>query len=142
MQEMNNTDSCHLALCEILSYSISQVKRTVIFMHSKFTVYTAVLITAFLLIEGCSKQSPEQPQRKSFVATYAELLLLHEKEKMQNHLPDSLYQMKVDTFFLQHHSTREKFRKTLADISANSEDWKNFLQEVNRAVDSLRNRNQ
>ncbi len=96
-------------------------------------------VSVLVLATGCRTQNSVQHERKAFVSTYAELLLLHEREKMYNHLPDSLYQMKVDTFFLEHHVTKEQFRNTVADISADEKNWKNFLQDVTRAVDSLRN---
>ncbi len=109
-------------------------------MAKKITVTLLCSLCLLLLAAGCRTQNAPQQKQKAFVTTYAELLLLHEKEKMRSHLPDSLYQMKVDTFFLQHHTTKEQFRNTMADISADPENWKNFLQDVNRAVDSLRNR--
>jgi hypothetical protein len=131
-----------LALCAILSYSISQNERIKFSMTKRITAILLCSLCLFLLAAGCRTQNQLQQKQNAFVTTYAELLLLHEKEKMRNHLPDSLYQMKVDTFFLQHHTTKEQFRNTMADISADPENWKNFLQDVNRAVDSIRSRRQ
>ncbi|MDE3058524.1 MAG: hypothetical protein KGJ59_11265 [Bacteroidota bacterium] len=109
-------------------------------MTSCLKIFGALSLSFLLVAAGCRTQNSALQEHKAFVTTYAGLLLLHEKEKMYNHLPDSLYQMKVDTFFLEHHLTKKEFRNKVADLSTDEKNWKNFLQEVSRTVDSLRNR--
>ena len=72
------------------------------------------------------------------VVQYAELNLLYEKEKMVNKISDSLYQTKVHEFFQKNGTPEAEFKKNVEVLSQNNADWKQFLTDVSRAVDSLK----
>ena len=85
---------------------------------------------------GCSSSS-SKPYDRSLVVTYAELTLLYEKEKMNNKVADSLYQVKVKEFFVEKGLQQDEFKKQIEELSEENETWKMFIQDVTTAMDSL-----
>lgn len=93
------------------------------------------LLISFLI--GCS--SIKKPtDDKQFVQVYAELSLLHEKEKMIAKSSDSLYQVKVKDFLAKKGMSEEEFRSRSNDVMKDYKVWQLFLTDVSKAVDSLK----
>ncbi len=90
-----------------------------------------------LILSGCVSQ-PSRNYDTATVITYAELTLLYEREKMTGRQSDSSYKVRVDSFFASKGTEREGFKKTIDEISANSEVWKLFIQDVSAAMDTIR----
>lgn len=86
---------------------------------------------------GCSS-SDAKPYDQALVSTFAELTMMYEKEKMTNRITDSLYQIKVKDFFDKKGYKQETFRSVIDELSENPTYWKMFLQDVTKAVDSIR----
>lgn len=102
---------------------------------------TIFFITGSLLasiwIEGCSEHQ-SVPYDRQTVTTFAELSILYEKEKMAQKVTDSLYQVRIDSFFLSKGTTKEAFKERIDKISSDNIIWKGFIQQTTRAIDSLK----
>ncbi len=103
--------------------------------HFRFFMIV-IIFTAVMVSSGCSQRAKNY--NKQFVTTFAELSLLYEKEKMMNKTPDSLYQVKVNEFFGKKGTTKEDFKHKVDELSHDVDEWKEFLQDVSKSMDSLR----
>jgi hypothetical protein len=99
---------------------------------------TCVLFSILLITGNSCQNKPASLPDKQFVTTFAELSLLFEKEKMVNKDPDSLYQIKVHEFFLKKGTTPEAFKKHVDELSADNAQWKEFLQQATKTIDSIK----
>ena len=88
-------------------------------------------------LAGCNSKGSKSYD-KSTLITYAELILLYEKEKMVNKQTDSSYVIKVNEFFASKGLRQDEFKKRIEAISQNDEEWKIFIQDVSTAMDSLK----
>ena len=70
--------------------------------------------------------------------TYAELLVLHEKEKLAGSTPDSLYAMRVKDFFAARKINEDEFQRRIGEISRNDIAWRAFLNDATVATDSIK----
>jgi len=100
------------------------------------------LIFSFALCFSTILGSCGVPSAKKYppelVRTYAELLILHEKEKIAGNTPDSVYTMKVKSFFAERKLNEEEFQRRIADLSYNDVAWRGFLNDATVAVDSIK----
>ncbi|MFA6468100.1 MAG: hypothetical protein WCW35_04320 [Bacteroidota bacterium] len=99
--------------------------------------HTAMFFFAITTFHGCVSE-PSRNYSKEFVNTYAELTLLYEKEKMEKKETDSLYQVKVQEFFLQKGLKQEEFKKQTEELSRDAQIWRFFIQDVSAAIDSIK----
>ncbi len=88
-------------------------------------------------LSGCDTDAPHTFD-KQIVVTYAELSMMYEKEKMVNKITDSLYQGKVNEFFRQKGTTEEEFKKQIEELTKDNKEWRDFIQQVSTAMDSLK----
>ena len=86
---------------------------------------------------GCKKKHPSLTDH-NLVVTYAELSILNETEKMTNKITDSLYQIKVKEFFEKKGVTEDAFKEEITVVEKDNVEWKEFVQQVSTAVDSLK----
>lgn len=63
---------------------------------------------------------------------------MYEKEKMTKKTTDSLYGMKVDSFFVTRGTSKEVFKKKIDLLSKDDDVWKHFLQEATKTMDSIK----
>ena len=104
----------------------------------EFRVFFVIWILIFgICLGGCSS-TPSKPYDGSLVVTYAELTLLYEKEKMNDKVTDSLYQVKVKEFFEKKGLQQDEFKKEIEELSQKNEVWKMFIRDVTTAMDSLK----
>ncbi|MDD8018447.1 MAG: hypothetical protein PHP42_08740 [Bacteroidota bacterium] len=100
----------------------------------RFAIYCSCVLFIFY---GCHSD-PVHTFDKQLVATYAELMVMYEKEKMVNKITDSLYQIKVADLFRQKNMTEEKFKSQIDEIKMDNHEWRDFLTQVTAATDSLK----
>ena len=99
-------------------------------------IVTKILVLA-LFIEGCNASGSKKYSHQ-LVQTYAGLMVLHEKEKLNGNSPDSLYRIKVREFFASKNISEGDLQKQVADISQDDNSWKAFLSEATAAMDSIK----
>lgn len=99
-------------------------------------------VLAFIFCTGIALRSCGTPVAKKYppelVRTYAELLVLHEKEKIAGNTSDSAYIIKVQELFTARKINEEEFQRRIADLSHDDVAWRGFLNEATVAVDSIR----
>ena len=103
--------------------------------HIGVTV-TKILIIA-LFMGGCNVSGSKKYSHQ-LVQTYAGLMVLHEKEKLNGNSPDSLYRIKVKEYLASKNISEGDLQKQVADISQDDNSWKDFLREVTTATDSIK----
>jgi len=97
----------------------------------------SILPFVLIILAGCG--TPASKKFSSETArTYAELLALHEKEKIVGSTPDSLYRRDVADFFSARKIHEEDFQKEIADISHDDLAWKEFLTKSLILLDSIK----
>lgn len=106
-------------------------------MQKRILIFATILFTAAGFFQQCSTSTSKKYTYRQ-VVTYAELLVLHEREKMAYSTPDSIYQIKVNQFFVQRKITKEDFEKQIFELSRDDDAWRSFLMEATIAVDSIK----
>jgi hypothetical protein len=90
-----------------------------------------------MILAGCTAPASKKFSSET-VHTYAELLALHEKEKIVGSTPDTVYRRDVADFFSARKINEEEFQKEIADISHDDLAWKEFLTKSQILLDSMR----
>ena len=106
-------------------------------MHKQISIPLSLTLYVLLIFAGCSTPAPKKFS-SALVRTYAELLVLHEKEKIVGSTPDSLYRFNVKEFFAARKINEEDFQKKITEISRNDVAWREFHMEATAAVDSIK----
>lgn len=106
-------------------------------MHTRSFLVLSFVLCSSIVFECCGttaakKYSPE------LVHTYAELLVLHEKEKIAGNTPDSLYTIKVKSLFAARKINEEEFQRRIVDLSHDDVAWRGFLNDATVAMDSIK----
>jgi hypothetical protein len=106
-------------------------------MHTRSYIVLSFVLCSSIVFECCGtstakKYSPE------LVNTYAELLALHEKEKIAGNTPDSLYTIKVKSLFASRKINEEEFQRHIVDLSHDDVAWRGFLNDATVAMDSIK----
>jgi hypothetical protein len=94
------------------------------------------MISSILLV-GCVEE-PTINVDKEFVKVFAELSMLHDKEKLNAKLTDSLYQRKVNEFFKTKNISQTEFRAKSELLMNDHRIWQAYLVEISKTMDSLR----
>ncbi|MGA9406181.1 MAG: hypothetical protein WBW71_03505 [Bacteroidota bacterium] len=106
-------------------------------MHKQITLAVILVLASCSIFGGCSTPAP-QKFSSELVNVYAELLLLHEKEKIVGMIPDSLYRLKVKDFFEARKIDEGDFQKQINEISRDDAAWRDFLNKATVALDSIK----
>ncbi len=93
------------------------------------------IVLGCFLIWGCKKDEVIDIQ---LATMYAKFLLLHEKEKSEGQLSDSLYQQKVKILFAEQKISEESFKERISELQENPEVWRKFFTVCMRNYDSLK----
>jgi len=96
-----------------------------------------LLVMVMLMLGGCTTE-PKKPYDDALVNTYVELTWMYEKEKMLHRVTDSLYQVKVDSFFRARSYDQKTFKSVVEELSKYPDAWQRFMQEVTGKLDSVR----
>lgn len=100
------------------------------------------LILSFVLCSSFVLESCGTPATKTFspelVHTYAELLVLHEREKINGNTSDSLYTIKVKGLFAARKINEEEFQRRIVELSRDDVTWRGFLNDATAAMDSIK----
>ena len=106
-------------------------------MRKQISVAAIFMLFSLLICDGCGTPAPKKFSPE-LVRVYAELLILHEKEKISSTTPDSLYRLKVKGFFEARKIDEEGFQKQISEISRDDAAWREFLNKTTVAVDSIK----
>ncbi len=90
-----------------------------------------------LVFDGCGTPAPKKFSSDA-VHVYAELLVMHEKEKISGFIPDSVYRRHVNDFFVARKINAKDFEKQISEISRDDGAWREFLNETTTVVDSIK----
>jgi len=112
---------------------MSELKASNIQMKLVLMICFIVMISSM----GCKKKHPSLKDH-NLVVTYAELSILNENEKMVKKATDSLYQIKVKEFFANKGVTEDAFKEEITGVEKDNVEWREFIQQVSTAVDSLK----
>lgn len=106
-------------------------------MHIRFSLVLSFVVCSSIILECCGAPTTKKyPQE--LVQTYAELLVLHEKEKIAGNTSDSLYTIKVREFFAARKIHEDDFRRRVAELSSDDIAWRGFLNDATVAMDSIK----
>lgn len=109
--------------------------------HSFFAIRSErirpLIVLAMLAWYGCASEA-KNPYDDALVNTYVELTWMYEKEKMLHRVTDSLYQVKVDSFFRARSYDQKTFKNVVEELSKYPDAWQRFMQEVTGKLDSVR----
>lgn len=103
---------------------------------ASYFVLSCVLSSHVVLV-GCGLPAPKKYSTE-LVRMYAELLVMHEREKIAGNATDSLYQTKVRGLFTTRKINEEEFQKRVAEISRDDIAWRSFLSEATALMDSIK----
>jgi hypothetical protein len=103
--------------------------------HLSIPILLAPLL--FSILGGCGTPAPKKFSSE-MVRVYAELLALHEKEKISGSVPDSTYRREVREFFLAKKINEEDFQKQVIEISRDDVAWRDFLSKSIASLDSIK----
>ncbi len=106
-------------------------------MHKRISLPILFLLFLFIVFGGCSTPAPKKFSNET-VHVYAELLAMHEKEKLFGFIPDSTYRHEVRDFFSAKKINEEDFRKQVAAISHDDIAWRDFLSKSMTVLDSIK----
>ena len=106
-------------------------------MHKRITLPILFLLFLFIVFGGCSTPAPKKFSSET-VHVYAELLAMHEKEKISGSTPDSTYRREVREFFSARKMNEEDFQKQVAEISHDDLTWRDFLSKSMAVLDSIK----
>jgi len=106
-------------------------------MHTRFFIVLSFVLCSSIVLEYCGtpaakKYSPE------LVHTYAELLVLHEQEKIAGTTSNSLYKIKVKSLFAARKINEEEFQRRIVGLSNDDVAWRDFLNDATVAIDSIK----
>ena len=98
-----------------------------------------ILLLLFLLMDfgGCSAPSPKKISNET-IRVYAELLAMHEKEKISGSTLDSAYRRDVREFFSVRKINEQDFQKKVIEISHDDLAWRDFLSKSMAVLDSIK----
>jgi hypothetical protein len=91
----------------------------------------------FIVFGGCSTPAPKKFSSET-VHVYAELLAMHEKEKISGSTPDSTYRRDVREFFSVRKINEKDFQKQVVEISHDDLTWRDFLSKSMAVLDSIK----
>lgn len=106
-------------------------------MHSRSFHVLSFILCSSIVLECCGAPAAKKYPTE-LVRTYAELLVLHEKEKIAGNTPDSLYTSKVESFFAARKIDEEEFQRRIVDLSHDDVAWRGFLNDATVAMDSIK----
>ena len=105
-------------------------------MHKRITLPILFLLFLFIVFGGCSTPAPKKFSSET-VHVYAELLAMHEKEKISGSTPDSTYRRDVREFFSVRKINEKDFQKQVVEISHDDLTWRDFLSKSMAVLDSI-----
>ena len=106
-------------------------------MHKRITLPILFLLFLFIVFGGCSTPAPKKFSSET-VHVYAELLAMHEKEKISGSTPDSTYRRDVREFFSVRKINEKDFQKQVVEISHDDLTWRDFLSKSMAVLDSIK----
>ena len=106
-------------------------------MRTHIGVIVVKILIIPLLLSGCTPSTGKKYSHQ-LVQTYAGLMVLHEKEKLNTNSPDSVYRIKVREFLASKNISEGDLQKQVADISQDDNSWKAFLSETTATMDSIK----
>ena len=106
-------------------------------MRAHRIVLIFITVVFILSLGGCQPRSSRKYPRE-FVVTYAELLVLHEKEKVTGNTPDSVYRVKVRELLAARNENEGEFKKRVEELSRDDQVWRTFLGEATGLMDSIK----
>ena len=106
-------------------------------MRTHIGVTVANILIIALVIAGCTTSGTKKYSHQ-LVQTYAGLMVLHEKEKLNTNSPDSVYRTKVREYLGSKNISEGDLQKQVADIAQDDNSWKAFLSETTAAMDSIK----
>jgi len=106
-------------------------------MHKRISVPILFLLFLFIVFGGCSTPAPKKFSSET-VHVYAELLAMHEKEKISGSTPDSTYRRDVREFFSVRKINEKDFQKQVVEISHDDLTWRDFLSKSMAVLDSIK----
>jgi hypothetical protein len=106
-------------------------------VSARITFPILILLFLFTVFGGCSAPAPKKFPNE-LVHVYAELLAMHEKEKISGSTLDSTYRRQVREFFSARKINEQDFEKQVAEISHDDLTWRDFLSKSMAAVDSIK----
>lgn len=106
-------------------------------MFKRFNCPILFLLFLLIIFGGCSAPAPKKFSNET-VRVYAELLALHEKEKISGSTLDSTYRREVRDFFSARKINEDDFQKQVTEISHDDLAWRDFLSKSIAALDSIK----
>ena len=106
-------------------------------MNKRISLPILFLLFLLIVFGGCSTPAPKKFSSET-VHVYAELLAMHEKEKISGSTPDSTYRREVREFFSARKMNEEDFQKQIAEISHDDLTWRDFLSKSMAVLDSIK----
>jgi hypothetical protein len=106
-------------------------------VHKRITLPILFLLFLFIVFGGCSTPAPKKFSSET-VHVYAELLAMHEKEKISGSTPDSTYRRDVREFFSVRKINEKDFQKQVVEISHDDLTWRDFLSKSMAVLDSIK----
>lgn len=94
-------------------------------------------LCSLLFFGGCTTPLQKKYSDES-VRVYAELLVLHEREKVFGNTPDSLYRLKVKDLLAARKIDEENYRRRIEELSRDDAEWREFLGRATAVMDSLK----
>ena len=106
-------------------------------MQKRINLSILFILIFFAVFGGCSAPAPKKFSNET-VHLYAELLAMHEKEKISGSTPDSTYRREVKDFFSAKRINEEDFQKEVNEISHDDLVWRDFLSKSMAVLDSIK----
>ena len=106
-------------------------------MNKRISLPILFLLFLLIVFGGCSTPAPKKFSSET-VHVYAELLAMHEKEKISGSTPDSTYRREVREFFSARKMNEEDFQKQVTEISHDDLTWRDFLSKSMAVLDSIK----
>lgn len=106
-------------------------------MHTRSYIVLSLVLCSSIVLECCGTPTAKK-YPPELVHTYAELLVLHEREKIAGNTPDSLYAIKVKSLFAARKINEEEFQRRIVDLSHDDVAWRGFLIDATVAMDSIK----
>ncbi len=106
-------------------------------MHTRSFLVLSFVLCSSIIFQCCGTPAAKK-YPPELLHTYAELLVLHEKEKIAGNTPDSLYTIKVKSLFAARKINEEDFQQRIVDLSHDDVAWRGFLNDATVAVDSIK----
>ena len=106
-------------------------------MQTRSFLVLSFVLCSSIILECCGTPAAKR-YPPELVQTYAELLVLHEREKIAGNTPDSLYTIKVKSLFVVRKINEEEFQRRIVDLSHDDVAWRAFLNDATVAMDSIK----